>query len=213
MWVRSDGKEGTCLYRDTAFPSEVNLRYALLNNALFRRTSFLDLDFSWSTLHSASFEVPSLGRSTFDHIQGYRLNIQAVDAIDTSWRNAVLNGANFRAATLRNADFTGARLAGANFVNADLRGACFTDAHLKDVFGDGKYIKTLILAEYMVTYTATHMWIGCQSLSLEKWETIGIGEVIDMCVPMEYAQQWKKHKKYILNTIAEYPAEAFDEQN
>ncbi|CUI48515.1 pentapeptide repeat-containing protein [Achromobacter xylosoxidans] len=144
-------------------------------------------------------------------------------------RGAYLRGANLRGAYLDGANLDGAYLDGANLDGAYLRGANLDGAYLRGANLDGAYlgelrsiwgtsgnlreVKALQCDTWPVTYTATHMQIGCQLHALEAWWAFSDDEISEMsCDALAWWQKWKP----VLHTIvtmspavpgAEQPAE------
>ena len=63
---------------------------------------------------------------------------------------------------------------GAYLREADLRGAYLSGAHLSRAdlsvtSGNNREIKTNQLGQFIITYTAETIWIGCESHSIDEW--------------------------------------------
>ncbi|MNK69788.1 Serine/threonine-protein kinase B [compost metagenome] len=127
---------------------------------------------------------------------------------------ANLGGANLGGANLRGANLRGAYLGGANLRGANLRGAYLGE--LRSIWGTSgnlKEIKALQCDTWPVTYTATHMQIGCQLHALEAWWGFTDAQISGMAYDaLVWWQKWKP----VLHTIvtmspavpgAEQPAE------
>jgi hypothetical protein len=124
---------------------------------------------------------------------------------------ADLSGADLRYADLRYADLRGANLSGANLSGANLRYADLSGADLSGCIGNLREVKSLQLDTWPVTYTATHLQIGCQNHEISQWRTFGDDEIRRMA-PGALAF-WRKWKVIILTTtIDTSPAEATGSQ-
>uniref|UniRef100_UPI00333F978B pentapeptide repeat-containing protein n=1 Tax=Castellaniella defragrans TaxID=75697 RepID=UPI00333F978B len=124
---------------------------------------------------------------------------------------ADLRGADLRGAYLRGADLRGAYLGGADLRGADLRGAYLGGAYLGEVrslwntIGDRCCIKSLQLDLWSVTYTATHMQIGCQLHTIERWWDFSDDQIERM--DSRALAWWRKWKPVLRQIIEMSPAE------
>jgi hypothetical protein len=116
-------------------------------------------------------------------------------------RGAYLRGAYLRGADLRGADLRGAYLGGADLGGADLRGV----VNLWDTTGDRRHIKSLQIETWSVTYTATHMQIGCQLHTLERWWGFSDEQISRM--DAQALEWWGRWKPVLQQIIAMSPAE------
>ncbi|CUK21984.1 Serine/threonine-protein kinase B [Achromobacter xylosoxidans] len=123
---------------------------------------------------------------------------------DANLRGADLRGANLGGANLRGADLRGANLRGANLGGADLRDANLGGANLGELrgiwgaSGNLREIKAIQCDTWPVTYTATHMQIGCQFHELERWWSFTDEQIARMdSSALEWWQKWKP----VLHTI------------
>ncbi|WP_394543695.1 pentapeptide repeat-containing protein [Azorhizophilus paspali] len=139
---------------------------------------------------------------------------------DADLRGANLSDANLRGAYLRDADLRGANLSdanlrGANLSDANLRGANLSGAYLAEiaslwgVSGNGAEIKSIQCDLWPVTYTATHMQIGCQLHRIEQWWDFGDAEIDRMdSRALDWWQTWKPILKQIVETSPAVPGAA-----
>jgi hypothetical protein len=144
---------------------------------------------------------------------------ERADLGDADLGGANLGGANLRGANLRGADLGYADLGGANLGDADLGGANLRGANLGEVRslwdtrGDRKYVKSLQIETWGVVYTATHMQIGCQLHTLERWWGFSDEQINRMDVrALEWWGRWKPVLQQIIEMSpaeqgAEKPAE------
>ena len=121
-------------------------------------------------------------------------------------RGANLRGANLRGANLDGANLDGANLRGANLDGANLRGANLRGANLRGVAslwgctGNRAEVKAIQADTWDVTYTATHMQIGCQLHALSEWWAFDDEEISGMD---SRALAWWKVWKPIIQKIVE----------
>ena len=129
--------------------------------------------------------------------------------------DANLTRADLRGANLTDADLRGANLTDANLTDADLRGAILTCAILTcatltgvrslwGTVGNTAEVKSIQVDTWPVTYTATHMQIGCQLHKLSDWwafddEQIG-------CMDSKALNFWRTWKPILQTIIAASPA-------
>jgi len=125
-------------------------------------------------------------------------------------RGANLDGAYLRGAYLDGAYLDGAYLRGANLDGAYLRGANLDGAYLDELSGiwgasgNLREIKAIQCDIWPVTYTATHMQIGCQLHTLEAWWTFSDAEISRMAG--EALEWWRKWKPVLQQIVAMSPA-------
>lgn len=127
-------------------------------------------------------------------------NLRGANLHDANLECAELEGAKLQDANLEGAKFQGAKLRGANLQGADLQDADFEDADLEDAdledakllcvdfrgtdlqgaklqgadfqyaIGDMEYIKSMQFDTWHITYTSTHLSIGCQLHPIDDWK-------------------------------------------
>src|SRR3990167_5486941 len=101
-------------------------------------------------------------------------------------------GADLCAANLRAANLRGANLYGADLRGANLRGANLCGARINNAIGDWKEIKTLVGLRWHISFTQTHMAIGCEQHTIAAWRKFGSKRIVAM---NEYAPGfWKANK-------------------
>lgn len=111
-------------------------------------------------------------------------------------RWAIKNGANLEFTNLRGAYLEGAYLGGANLEDANLRGA----------HGVNDYIKSMHLEEWPISYTATHMQIGCGRHEISEWRHFNDDRILGMD-GRRALKFWRKFKDHIFATIEICPAQ------
>ena len=117
---------------------------------------------------------------------------------------ADLCGANLCDANLCGANLCGANLRGANLCDANLCGANLCDANLRGANGNMREIKTLACDLWPVSYTSSHMQIGCQRHSIQEWFSFNDSEISKM--DSEAMGWWKIWKPVLSGIIESSPA-------
>jgi uncharacterized protein YjbI with pentapeptide repeats len=138
-------------------------------------------------------------------------NLSGADLRGANLSGANLSGANLSGANLRDANLRGANLRGANLRDAYLRGANLSGANLREnslwnTTGNSREIKSVQTDGWTVTYTATHMQIGCQRHTLKEWWAFGDDEIKRM--DSSAASWWKVWRPILRKIIKASPAVA-----
>lgn len=136
-----------------------NLAYANLECADLAGANLTGANLNGATLAGANLTYASLKRADLAraYLTGAYLN------------GAILDSANLARANLARADLSDAILADAILTDAILNGANLDATSLFSTIGDSRHIKTLQTDLWTVTYTDTHMQIGCQRHELARW--------------------------------------------
>jgi uncharacterized protein YjbI with pentapeptide repeats len=113
---------------------------------------------------------------------------------------ADLSEANLSGAFLRRANLSGADLSEADLSEANLRGV-----RLEGIEGDGKYIKSLQIEKYPISYTASVLQIGCKNHLISEWVEFDDKKISRM--DSGALEWWKKWKSTIMQTIEKDPCE------
>jgi hypothetical protein len=120
------------------------------------------------------------------------VNLSGADLSRADLSRADLRYADLSSANLSEADLIRANLSRANLRYADLSGANLSGANLSWAIGNGNEIKSLQLSNYFITYTATHMAIGCKQYSIEHWYMLGNEEISEMAGDaLSWWEEWK----------------------
>ena len=167
-----------------------DLRYADLRSADLRSANLRSADLRYADLRSADLRYADL-------------------------RYADLRSANLRYADLRYANLSSANLSSADLRSADLRYADLRYADLRSAssiwgtIGNMSQVKSVQCDIWPVTYTATHMQVGCQFHELTEWWAFSDSEINRMD---SHASAWWSTWKPILKTIIEAsPAVPYEE--
>ncbi|MFY1884168.1 pentapeptide repeat-containing protein [Achromobacter xylosoxidans] len=131
-------------------------------------------------------------------------NLGGANLCDANLGGADLRGANLGGAYLCDANLGGANLCDANLGGADLRGANLGGAYLGELSsiwgasGNLRELKAVQCDTWPVSYTATHMQIGCQFHTLEAWWSFTDEQIARMdSSALAWWQKWKP----VLHTI------------
>ena len=146
-----------------------------------------------------------------DHEQGVRADLRGADLTDANLTYANLTRANLTYANLTRANLTRANLTRANLTDANLTDADLTDANLTranlagvasilGIVGNMQNIKSIQADYWPVSYTTTHMQVGCQLHLISEWWAFSLGEIAQMD---DRAAAWWVVWKPILQTIIE----------
>ena len=125
-------------------------------------------------------------------------------------KRANLADANLTYANLTDANLTDANLTRANLTYANLAYANLAYANLTNVrsfwgtIGNMAEIKSIQVDTWPVTYTATHMQIGCQLHPLSDWWAFDDEQIGDM--DRKALGWWAKAKPVLRAWIESYPA-------
>gem|GEM_PF-4373907 len=104
----------------------------------------------------------------------------------------------------RRADLSVANLRGANLSGADLSGADLSVANLSGAIGNCREVRSIHCFERVVTYTSTHIFIGCKTDTIEKWFSVTDEELNAMSSAA--LVRWRKWEPIIKAIITAYPA-------
>lgn len=94
-----------------------------------------------------------------------------------------------------------ANLRGAYLEGANLRGANLEGAYLWGCSGNLKHMKSVFCEQYMVTYTADVLQIGCQRHPIAEWWEFDDKRILEM--DGKTALKWWRVWKPILKQIIE----------
>jgi len=99
-----------------------------------------------------------------------------------------------------------ANLEEANLREANLRLANLEGANLEEAIGNRREIKNiLIYPAYSITYTATHLVIGCEQHLIEDWRDFTDEEIREMDGG-KATNFWSRNKDEIFSIIERNPA-------
>lgn len=130
---------------------------------------------------------------------GVRANLSWADLSRANLSRANLSWAHLSWANLRGADLRGADLSRANLIEANL-----IEANLRGAIGNMAEVRSLQCSEWPVTYTATHMQIGCQTHEIAAWWAFDDEAINDM--DDDALDWWRAWKPILQQVIAAAPA-------
>jgi hypothetical protein len=130
--------------------------------------------------------------------------------------NNYMSNVTFTGCKLEYSSFAKLRLGSTRikFVHCSLRfctfytpGAIYTfeDCDIRYCIGEGKYMKSLQIGEYKISYTHDTLAIGCQQYKIADWPKLN-----PLNLSIEDGELLEKHLHTILNLIATFPAEKAD---
>jgi len=154
-----------------------DLRYADLRSANLRYANLRSADLSYADLRSADLRSANLSYA----------DLSSADLRSANLRSANLRSANLRSASLRYADLRYAR-------------------SLNGCTGNMTEVKSIQCDYWPVTYTATHMQIGCQLHLIQEWWDFKIDEIERM--DSNAAVWWAIWKPILRNIMEASPAKA-----
>ncbi|OMG85416.1 pentapeptide repeat-containing protein [Achromobacter xylosoxidans] len=171
-----------------------NLRDANLRGADLRDANLGGADLRDANLRGADLRDANLGGADLRYADLGGADLRYADLGGADLRYADLGGADLRYADLRDAN-----LRDANLRYANLRGADLGDlAGIWGASGNLREIKAIQCDTWPVTYTATHMQIGCQFHTLESWWAFTDAQIARMdSSALAWWQKWKP----VLHTI------------
>ena len=191
----ADVPEGT----ESGLIARVALEQAVAGGAYLR-----DADLGGAYLRDANLRGADLGGAYLGGAYLRDANLRGADLGGAYLRDANLRDANLRGADLGGADLGGADLGGAYLRDANLRGADLRGADLGELrsiwgaSGNLHEVKAVQCDTWPVTYTATHMQIGCQFHTLEAWWSFTDEQIARMdSSALAWWQKWKP----VLHTI------------
>lgn len=93
-----------------------------------------------------------------------------------------------------------------NLRGTDLRGTDLYGTDLCLCSGNMKQVKSMQIDTYRVSYTSTHLSIGCWGYKIEEWASFSDKEIISMG-GKSALKFWRKFKDFIFTAIELSPAE------
>ena len=175
--------------------SDANLIGADLSDA-----NIIGADLSDANLRDANLRGAYLSEANLSDA-----NLRGADLSDANLRGADLRGANLIGAyligaELSDANLRGANLSGADLSGADLIGAYLIGANLSGAVGDKVFIKSIQIDTWAITYTATHLQIGCKNHPIDDWLAFDDATINEMDEGMSL-EWWKKWKEWLRDLV------------
>jgi hypothetical protein len=178
----------------------MNIQQVIIDHGLWlkneggARANLSCANLSCANLRGANLRGANLSRAD---LRG--ADLSDADLSDADLRGADLRGADLRGANLRGANLRGANLSDANLSGANLSGANLSDADLRNCIGNMKQIKSLQCDTWLISYTSTHLNIGCRTHTIEDWFDFSNDEISSM--DNEALVWWKVWKPILKNII------------
>ena len=190
-----------------AMENGANLKGANLSDANLEDADLEDADLKLADLRCANLQDSYLKYANLRYA-----NLQGANLRYANLECAYLEGTNLRSANLQGANLQGANLSDANLEDADLSRANLEGISLWGVKGNMKEIKSMQIDKYCITYTATHLQIGCKLHLIEDWANFDDRRILEMD-GKSALKWWKKWKPIIMNIIEMSPAEPTNKPN
>ena len=189
--------------------TRADLRFADLTGADLTGADLSGANLYGANLTDADLTDANLTGANLRDADLTNANLKYADLTDAdlTWANltgADLTDANLTGADLYGADLSGADLSGANLKYANLRDADLTGADLRSIIGEMKYLRSMQIDKYMVSYTDTILNIGCQSHTIEEWKNFDDEKISSM--DDDALNWWRVWKPIIMNIIEISPA-------
>ena len=196
--------------------SRGSFEYLDFKRANLREASFVGCFFNKVNMAGVNLTSANLDKSELTHVGARNIDLSNARIANATLLGGYFNNANFRMVyakdtrfintQLNNAAFTGADIRYSDFRFSDLEGAIFDNANLKGVIGDTRFIKTLYIEAYSVTYTHDRLAIGCKNYKIKTWFSLP-EETQYKIFNQEQIALWKKWKPILKKIIKMSPAE------
>lgn len=135
------------------------------------------------------------------------ISLRCADLRGSVMRGSYMFDADLQDADLRETDMRDSLMDRVNLRRANMSGANLNEpGSLWGAVGNGREVKSLQIGGWPVTYTATHMQIGCQLHRIKRWWEFPEGD-IDAMDP-EALDWWRVWKPLLQQIIAAAPATA-----
>lgn len=184
---------------------------ACLSNCDFRNCDFHNCDLRNCDFHNCDFRNRDFRNCDFRNcdFRGNDLSgcdFRNCDLHNCDLRDNELSGSDFRNYDLRNCDLRGSGLRNYDLRNCDLTGSDLRGSDLRNCVGNRKEVKSLFVSEeYPITYTSTHICIGCENHEIAEWWGFDDERIAKMD-GVKALEFWKKWKSVIKNVIEISPA-------
>ena len=110
-----------------------------------------------------------------------------------------LSGSNLNGSNLSGSNLSGSNLSWANLSRSNLSGSNLSGSNLSGAIGNMKQVFSAQLGTWMITFTKTMLFIGCQAHSIKKWKSFTDEEISAM--DTRALPWWKKWKDLIFKMI------------
>lgn len=177
-----------------------------LSDMEVRNCTFYDVIIEESDLSSASFYHSKIEASAIIGCNLFSSRLQAVAIEDSRISGCDVSYSNWE----------GILIVDVSMEYCDLFSTvllCYTDpvfTSLKATRGDGKWLKTIHVYKYLITYTSTQMQIGCRLLPIKDWFDSRDNILYRIeGLPLTHTEivEWLEHRDIVETIITKYPAE------
>ena len=166
---------------------------------ILRNVNFIGADLSGLNLSGVNLTGANLRDA---NLRG--ADLIGADLIGADLRDANLRDANLSRADLEYSDLSGADLTGADLRHSKLEGSNLEGTKLQETVGDAKYVISIQILEYPVTYTCDRLQIGCQNHSILEWW--GFDDEAVAALDVDALGWWEVYKPLLMGLIAANPA-------
>lgn len=185
---------------------------ANLADAVFRRVNLQRTKFNYAQLQNTEFDDVDMAQTEFRRANLFSATFINVRASDAEFFKARLFSARIIDSEFSRCDFcrvdaqhsywqrvklTNSSLKASFFMHAGFDECELTGTKINNIIGDGKTIKTLIFGQYITSFTATDMAIGCRQYSIPEWIAFSDKEIDAM--DTSALAWWTEHKHIVLN--------------
>ena len=171
------------------------IKWGIKNKANLIGAYLIGADLSDANLRGANLRGADLSEANLSDANLRGANLSGADLSGANLIGAYLIGANLSGADLSEANLSGAYLRGAN-----LRGANLSGADLSGAVGDKVFIKSIQIDTWAITYTATHLQIGCKNHPIDDWLAFDDATINEMDEGMSL-EWWKKWKEWLRDLV------------
>lgn len=157
------------------------------------------IDFDHTVQHP---EMVARYACNLKHACFYGSDLSGILFDGSSFVYADMRNASLYRASLKSCDLRGAILSGANLDGANLDGV-----NLAYAVGNDRQVKSLVLEDVYIAYTAERMWLDDENLPIDAWYKVSSR---DMEFKFELDPRWwRKWKRMLKSIIKKSPARGY----
>jgi len=148
------------IFNESIFEN-VELTKCALSQTSFKNCSLKNISFEGSILHDTFFNYSNIENANFRKVYSHNIydgsktiltgciGLQFLNTKikDSTFKNSIINGSDFRYASLENIDFTECELKQADFRESALINVDFTDVDLKDAYFNEEQLSDICLSD------------------------------------------------------------------
>ncbi|ADJ29067.1 pentapeptide repeat-containing protein [Nitrosococcus watsonii] len=155
----------------------------------FSGKSLIDLEHTVQHPEMATWYACNLKRACF-----YGSDLSGVLFDGSSFVYADMRNASLYRASLKYCDLRGAMLSGANLDGAKLDGA-----NLAYAVGNDRQVKSLVLEDVSIVYTAERMWLDDENLPIDAWCKASSHDIeFKFELDLRWWRKWKRTLTFII---------------